>query len=591
MTQSRKKRRLQAGAEHLARVEQDLERPEVVEAIAGAMLAAEREREAAERAAEAAAQEAAEAEALIAATQESEDAIDNAFELKRTVESLLFASDRPLTMTDFKQYLGGNIVRAEVQTCLDALVEDYKDRGIVLHDVAGGYQFRTHSASSQWIQKLIAGRPVRLSRAQLDTLAIVAYRQPITRPEIDEIRGVDSGSTLKILLDRNLIRIMGKREEVGRPMLYGTTKDFLEFFNLSELRDLPTLREFHELNDEGMAEVDKLGADIEGVDVGQVAAEVAREREEAEALAIAAAEELANEKKAAREAAKAEKRAAAQALAEGEDAGLDAAELEDALLEDVDALDAAAIEDVPLEEEEARAAESEDAPAADQDDDHEAVADAGDDASAINAVAQDDDPAAQPSSESVSADLLFAMDDEAPVYSLDALDDDADEGQEWTDADDQRAQGPEDSFEEASENTSDESYSAQGAEPVSDESDGQEEAVMMQGDDTSGTEGEEEATRVDTEPESSADMAIADEGNTRDTAVDNPIVDSTLVDRMAVPESVTDLGDSTDRIYEGEELGDDTVVGTSYETETPADAFVPEHSVERGNTSSSETSE
>jgi segregation and condensation protein B len=108
----------------------------------------------------------------------------------------------------------------------------------------------------------VAGRPVRLTRAQLETLAIVAYRQPITKPEIDEIRGVDAGGTLHLLLDRQLVRVLGKKEEPGRPLLYGTTKDFLEFFNLSDLRDLPTLREYHELSEDSRRLVEeKLGAD------------------------------------------------------------------------------------------------------------------------------------------------------------------------------------------------------------------------------------------------------------------------------------------------------------------------------------------
>jgi segregation and condensation protein B len=116
--------------------------------------------------------------------------------------------------------------------------------------MSGGYLFRTHHAYSTWVQQLIQGRPVRLSRAQLETLSIVAYRQPITRPEIDQIRGVDSGATLKLLLDRHLIRILGKKEEPGRPMLYGTTKEFLDFFSLKDLRELPTLREYSELSEE-----------------------------------------------------------------------------------------------------------------------------------------------------------------------------------------------------------------------------------------------------------------------------------------------------------------------------------------------------
>ena len=196
--------------------------------------------------------------------------------LKVIVESLLFAAEKPLTPAQLKQ-LTGERDGAAIQAALDALMEDYRDRGIVLHDVAGGYQFRTHPTSSEYVQRLIAGRPVRLSRAQLETLAIIAYRQPVTRPEIDEIRGVDCGSTLKVLLDRDLIRVLGKKEEPGRPLLYGTTKDFLEFFNLRDLRELPTLREFHELSEESLREVEKLdqtaapggdGPDSDGDDEG-----------------------------------------------------------------------------------------------------------------------------------------------------------------------------------------------------------------------------------------------------------------------------------------------------------------------------------
>lgn len=297
MSQTRKKRRASDAQEKRAQVEEGLLIAEVLEAMAGEALAIEREHEAA-------AQAQAEQEALIASTQEAERRAATGFQLKRTVESMLFASDRPIQAASIRQYLGKSIDRKELQDCLDELVEEYSTRGIVLHDVAGGYQFRTHPASSVWIQKLIAGRPVRLSRAQLDTLAIIAYRQPITRPEIDDIRGVDSGSTLKILLDRNLLRILGKKEEVGRPLLYGTSKDFLEFFNLSELRDLPTLREFHELNDDGMAQVDKLGADIKGVDVSAVAAQAAAEREAARVAAEALEAALAEERRQARAAAK-----------------------------------------------------------------------------------------------------------------------------------------------------------------------------------------------------------------------------------------------------------------------------------------------
>ena len=174
---------------------------------------------------------------------------------------MLFAAEKPLTPSDLRRLTGCNDAPA-IKAALDVLMEDYRERGVALYDVAGGYQFRTHPSNSEYVQRLIAGRPVRLSRAQLETLSIIAYRQPVTRPEIDEIRGVDSGSTLKVLLDRSLIRVLGKKEEPGRPLLYGTSKEFLEFFNLSELRDLPTLREFHELTEESLREVEALdGAD------------------------------------------------------------------------------------------------------------------------------------------------------------------------------------------------------------------------------------------------------------------------------------------------------------------------------------------
>ncbi len=179
--------------------------------------------------------------------------------LKAIVESLLFASDKPLSLPQLRHLTGERNLGA-IQSALDALIEDYRERGVVLGELAGGFQFRTHPLSAEYVQRLIAGRPVRLSRAQLETLAIIAYRQPVTRPEIDEIRGVDCGGTLKLLLDRSLIRVLGKKEEPGRPLLYGTSKDFLEFFNLKDLRDLPTLREFHELSEESMRVVEKLDA-------------------------------------------------------------------------------------------------------------------------------------------------------------------------------------------------------------------------------------------------------------------------------------------------------------------------------------------
>lgn len=180
--------------------------------------------------------------------------------LQSIVESLLFAADKPLTLKHLGELMEENEL-ARIRAALAAIEVGCASRGFQLHQVAGGFQFRTNPQNAAWVQKLLAQKPVRLSRAQLETLAIAAYRQPITRPEIDEIRGVDSGGTLKTLLDRALVRILGKKEEPGRPLLYGTTKEFLEFFNLRDLKDLPTLREFHELSEEHRAQV----AALEGV--------------------------------------------------------------------------------------------------------------------------------------------------------------------------------------------------------------------------------------------------------------------------------------------------------------------------------------
>lgn len=126
-------------------------------------------------------------------------------------------------------------------------------RGIRLVELGGCIAFRTTPEVAPHLLRVQTQKPTRLSRAALETLAIVAYRQPLTRPQIDDIRGVDSSGAVKALLDKRLLRVLGKADEVGRPLLYGTTRTFLEFFNLASLRDLPTLKEFHELQGEGLA--------------------------------------------------------------------------------------------------------------------------------------------------------------------------------------------------------------------------------------------------------------------------------------------------------------------------------------------------
>ena len=126
---------------------------------------------------------------------------------------------------------------------------EYEDRrgGFYLDEVAGGYQIRTRPEYTEWIKKLIQPKPLRLSKPALETLVIIAYKQPIIRSDIEHIRGVDCGGVLRVLLERKLVRILGRKEIAGRPLIYATTKRFLEVFDLKSLRDLPTPKEIEEL--------------------------------------------------------------------------------------------------------------------------------------------------------------------------------------------------------------------------------------------------------------------------------------------------------------------------------------------------------
>ena len=175
--------------------------------------------------------------------------------LKEIIEALIFAADEPLTVAQIKQFTNSK-GSEEIREALRDMQAEYETSGIQMVRVGGGYQFRSHPDYANWVRKMRAVRAPRLTRAMLETLAIVAYRQPVTRPEIEEIRGVDSGSTIRVLLERHLIRIVGKKEEPGRTILYGSTRFFLEFFNLKDLKDLPTLKEFTELNEENAEEVE-----------------------------------------------------------------------------------------------------------------------------------------------------------------------------------------------------------------------------------------------------------------------------------------------------------------------------------------------
>jgi segregation and condensation protein B len=199
--------------------------------------------------------------------------------LKKVLESLIFVSDGPVTAKRLARAARATL--AEVQPLLDELVADYAPRGVHLYYVAGGYQFRSARETADFVKTLVAPKPVRLTRAQLETLAIIAYRQPITRPEVDDVRGVDSGSSLKVLTERNLVKILGRKDEPGRPLVYGTTPRFLEFFGLGSLKDLPTLQEFSDLSDEHKALFEqKTGESIDIAAAELAAAEAMEDAEE-----------------------------------------------------------------------------------------------------------------------------------------------------------------------------------------------------------------------------------------------------------------------------------------------------------------------
>ena len=180
-------------------------------------------------------------------------------ELKSIVESLLFVSTEPLTIDQLASVLAISsdrqqlAVRQRIFTVLQKLQEEYREmgRGLQLVEVAGGYQITTRPENAPWIKQLQTVRTAtRLSRPALETLAIVTYRQPVTTPEIEAIRGVDCSGVLKTLLERRLIKIVGRKEAVGKPMLYGTTREFLQYFGLRDISELPPLKDLQELAQE-----------------------------------------------------------------------------------------------------------------------------------------------------------------------------------------------------------------------------------------------------------------------------------------------------------------------------------------------------
>ena len=172
---------------------------------------------------------------------------------KAILEALIFVSESPLPLDRMKEVLGG-VNKRELQRLLAEMMEDYRrsERGITLEEVAEGFQFRTRAEFGEWVRKLKKVKTSALSQPSLETLAIIAYRQPVVRMDIEKIRGVDSGGVLRTLLEKKLVKIIGKKDVPGKPIVYGTSKRFLEVFGLKDLSELPTLKDLDSLGPASM---------------------------------------------------------------------------------------------------------------------------------------------------------------------------------------------------------------------------------------------------------------------------------------------------------------------------------------------------
>lgn len=170
--------------------------------------------------------------------------------LPAIIESIIFAAESPLSLDRLCELLH-EYERDEIKEALAGLANGHETRGggFYLAEVAGGWQFRTNPDFQQYVVRLVRTRTARFSPSALETLAIVAYRQPVTRTEVEHLRGVDCGGVLKTLLEKKLVRILGKKDIPGRPLIYGTSKEFLETFGLKDLKGLPTLKEIQALDE------------------------------------------------------------------------------------------------------------------------------------------------------------------------------------------------------------------------------------------------------------------------------------------------------------------------------------------------------
>jgi segregation and condensation protein B len=205
--------------------------------------------------------------------------------LKLIIEAVLFAADKPLGLRDLQAILLEE-TPSEIKKAVEELKSDYEvlGRSFTLKEVAQGYQFRTQSDYALFILRMIKSSPNRLSRAAMETLAIIAYKQPILRQEIERLRGVDVGGILRTLMEKGLIRIVGRKNIPGRPLIYGTTKKFLEVFDLKDLDSLPKLKELKALG----SDENETGSSLEP----EASPETGEEKDESDASTLSTGEDI-----------------------------------------------------------------------------------------------------------------------------------------------------------------------------------------------------------------------------------------------------------------------------------------------------------
>lgn len=190
--------------------------------------------------------------------------IDNKKTLIPLVEAILFASDKPISAERIAKYLDVN--REVIVEIIEFLMDYYKgneNRGIEIAQASDGFYFRTKTTFAPYLKKFVLGKEAQLSKSFMETLSIIAFKQPITRAEIEHLRGVDSSNAIRGLLERKLIKIVGRKDVPGRPHVYGTTKEFLVAFGLKSLSDLPNIKEIKEMEKERAIQPQLIGDEYE----------------------------------------------------------------------------------------------------------------------------------------------------------------------------------------------------------------------------------------------------------------------------------------------------------------------------------------